>query len=171
MKTLIAPLLFALFVSAPAVAAEPAAGSAPRQVFDEAKLAGTYQIVSSEKNGEPSPKERIDGVVVTFTKDKIVATNREDDEVYAATFKIDATQLPAHITMVSVIENSKGVNAKGLIQTYAHEGKHRVKLIYTLPEGKIMPTEFRTVDGQVMVVLEKIEAVRTAEQDQLLERR
>lgn len=171
MKTLIAPVLFALFVTAPIAAAEPAAGSAPQSAIDAAKLAGTYQIISSEKNGEPSAKEKIDGVVVVFTKDKIVATNRDKDDVYAATYKLDATQMPTHITMVSVMENSKGVNAKGLIQTYQHEGKDRVKLIYTLPDGKIMPTEFKTVDGQVMVVLEKVGAIRTAEEDMLIERR
>ena len=119
---------------------------------------GTYKIVSSEKNGQPTPKDEIDGMVVTFTKDKIITANRDKKEVYAASYKIDATQRPAMITMVSTMEQFKGATAKGLIEI----GKDKLKLIYTLPDGKIMPTEFKTFEGQVMVVLERVDPARTA---------
>ena len=168
MKTLIAPLLAALLLVAPLAASEPAS-TGQKSIADQ--LPGKYQIVSSEKDGHPSPKEEIEGMVVEITKDKIVTANRDRMEVHAATYTIDQTQLPARITMVSVLERDKGVKTKGLIALEKHEGKDRVKLIYTLPSGKIMPTEFKTYDGQVMVVLEKIGAVRTAAESELLERR
>src|SRR5688500_3455329 len=107
MNVLLTPVLWAVFAAVPLAEENPVS---PEQ--SAGPLAGTYQILSSEKSGAASPKEKIDGVVVVFTKDKIVATNRENDEVYAATFQIDSTQMPHHITMVSVMENSKGVKAK-----------------------------------------------------------
>jgi uncharacterized protein (TIGR03067 family) len=135
-------------------------------------VAGMYRIVSSEKNGLPTPKEEIDGMIVTFTKDKIITTDRDKKEVYSANFQIDSTQQPSMITMVSTMEAFKGATAKGLIEIGkdSEGGKDRVKLIYTLPDGKIMPTEFKTFEGQVMVLLERIEPARAAA-DGLPERR
>jgi uncharacterized protein (TIGR03067 family) len=179
MKALITSTLSALLTTISLVAAEPAANERPaeepavtgQEKSFEAALPGKYQILTSEKNGHPSDKAEFEGMVVEITKDKIVTSNRDRQEVHAATYKIDETQMPAHITMVSVLERDRGLKAKGLIAIEQHQGKDRVKLIYTLPDGKIMPTEFKTLDGQVMVVLQKIEAVRTAAEDALLERR
>jgi uncharacterized protein (TIGR03067 family) len=160
------PLLFAAAV----VAAEPAVPpqESPLAVLPtegDSKLAGTYKIVKSEKSGERTPQEEIDGVIVVFTSDKIVATDRDKKEVYSATYKIDATQTPAVISMVSTMPEAKGVTAKGLIEV----GKEKVRLIYTLPDGKIMPTEFKTVEGQVMVMLERFEPLAKAIEEKVPE--
>jgi uncharacterized protein (TIGR03067 family) len=160
MNALWTPLLWALFAIAPL----PDTPVSPEDAAQAVE--GTYKVVASEKNGQPTPKEEIDGMVVTFTKDKIVTVDRDKKETFAATYKIDATQKPAMITMVSTMEEFKGATAKGLIEI----GKDKVKLIYTLPKGQIMPTEFKTFQGQVMVTLERLDATRTAS-DGLPERR
>jgi uncharacterized protein (TIGR03067 family) len=172
MKTLFSTLsaTMLLLFAAAAIAAEPAippreSPLAVRPADGSGKLEGTYKITASEKNGEPTPAEKIDGVIVVFTSDKIVATDRDKKEVYSATYKIDATQLPAVISMVSTMPEAKGVTAKGLIEV----GKDKVRLIYTLPDGKIMPTEFKTVDGQVMVTLERFQPLAKAIEEKVPE--
>lgn len=67
--------------------------------------------------------------------------------------------------MVSTMPEAKGVTAKGLIEV----GKDKVRLIYTLPDGKIMPTEFKTVEGQVMVTLQRFEPLAKAIEDKVPE--
>jgi hypothetical protein len=42
-------------------------------------------------------------------------------------------------------------------------------LIYTLPDGKIMPTEFKTFEGQVMVTLERFEPLAQAIEEKVPE--
>jgi uncharacterized protein (TIGR03067 family) len=153
----------AAFAAEPIKSAVPAARSLPADGFKQ--LEGAYKIVSSEKSGEATPQDKIDGTTVVFTSDKIVATDRDKKEVYSATYKIDATQTPAVISMVSTMPEAKGVTAKGLIEV----GKDKVRLIYTLPDGKIMPTEFKTVDGQVMVTLERMEPLAKAIEDKVPE--
>jgi uncharacterized protein (TIGR03067 family) len=166
MKTLItvAVMLFAAnsFAAEPAVAVgkEPALDR-PAGGFPD--LAGTYKIIASEKEGLATPEEKIEGVIVVFTSDKIVATDRDKKEVYSASYKIDATQLPAMISLVSTMPDSKGVTAKGLIEA----NKEKVRLIYTLPDGKVMPTEFKTIGRQVMVTLERIEPLAKAIEDKV----
>jgi hypothetical protein len=59
--------------------------------------------------------------------------------------------------------DSKGVTAKGLIEA----NKEKVRLIYTLPDGKVMPTEFKTIGRQVMVTLERIEPLAKAIEDKV----
>lgn len=172
MKTSFTNLLafLPLLIATSVIAAEPAippkeSPLAALPVEGDGKLEGTYKITASEKSGEPTPPETIDGVIVVFTSDKIVATDRDKKEVYSATYKIDATQLPAVISMVSTMPEAKGVTAKGLIEV----GKDKVRLIYTLPDGKIMPTEFKTVEGQVMVTLQRFEPLAKAIEDKVPE--
>lgn len=120
--------------------------------FDTEQLVGHYKIVASEKSGAETPKDKIDGVTVVFTADKIVASDRDKKEVYSATYQVDPTPQKATISMVSTTADSKGTIAKGLIEI---KGKN-VKLIYTLPGSDALPTDFRTEQGQIMIILERI---------------
>ena len=116
-------------------------------------LVGVYSIVSSENGGKSVAAQKIDGVIVRFTEDKIVTTDTDKKEIYAATYELDSAQHPGKIRMVSTVPAYKGAKANGLI---AREGK-MTKLIYRLPDGKEDPTEFKTKPGQIMVVMERIE--------------
>lgn len=74
-----------LFLGAVAIAAEPAippkeSPLAALPVEGDGKLEGTYKITASEKSGEPTPPETIDGVIVVFTATKLsqpTATKRK----------------------------------------------------------------------------------------------
>ena len=115
-------------------------------------LVGTYTMASSENSGRPVPKERIDGVLVRFTETSIIATDTDKKEVYAASYQLTSAENPAKITMTSTLEASKGVEASGLIE----RNGDTVRLIYRLPDGKEDPTEFKTRQGQIMVVLKRV---------------
>lgn len=129
--------------------AEKAAEITPSQ------LVGSYTIVESEKSGEKTEKEKIDGVVVHFTEEKIVATDKDKNNVYACTYKLDTSKSPIEIHMTSIIPEHREAKSKGLIKK---EGDKLV-LIYTLPDHEEMPKEFKTKEGQVMVTLQKTVAV------------
>lgn len=113
-------------------------------------LEGTYRLVSSENSGEPVPDKENEGAMVRFTKDRIMATDRDRKETYAATYKLDASKTPAVIHMMSLLPK-KGMPAKGIVEIKGDT----VRLIYSFDEGKA-PTEFKTQKGQIMVVLERV---------------
>jgi uncharacterized protein (TIGR03067 family) len=113
-------------------------------------LAGSYVIVSGEKEGLKEPEDRIKGTSVTFTKDAVVVVDKEKKEVFSAFYKLNSTKNPCDITMTSRVEASAGDIARGLIQK---EGD-TVRLIYALPTGEI-PTEFKTKPKQLMFVMKK----------------
>lgn len=118
-----------------------------------ATLAGTYTIVSSQKGDEKTPADQLEGAMVTFTENTIVATDADKKQMYAATFKLDNSQTPAVITMVSTLQEHKGAKATGLIQG---DGR-TLKLIYALPDEAELPAKFEPAKGQRMMVLKKIE--------------
>ncbi len=75
MKALITSTLSALLTTISLVAAEPAANERPakepaamgQEKSFEARLPGKYQILTSEKNGQPSDKAEFEGMVVEIT--------------------------------------------------------------------------------------------------------
>lgn len=139
--------------SAKQKAAKPAAQKEPvkAEKLTAKKLVGVYSIVSSENGGTKTPEERNRGVQVRFTEEAIVATDPKQKDVYAATYKLDASKTPAEIMMISTLEGSRGTIATGLIEATGDS----VRLIYTLPGGNKRPTAFQAKEGEVMVVLKK----------------
>ena len=115
------------------------------------RLAGTYTIVSGESHGKPIPAERIKGSEVLMGRDTIVTVDADKKEAYAATYTLESNQSPAVIHMISTLEGSRGTIAKGLIRLDGDT----VKLIYKLPTGDTVPTNFQTREGQLMVVLKR----------------
>ena len=119
-----------------------------------AELIGAYTIISGEKYGEKEPTERIEGTTVRFAEDGIIVLDKEKKEVYAQTYKIDASSKPWKIVMKSKITpyqtkgDSKEMVAYGLIE----KDGDTVKLIYALPDGE-KPTEFKTKEKQLMFVM------------------
>ena len=119
-------------------------------------LVGRYTITSGEKEGSKEPEERIKGTTVTFTKETVIVADKEKKEIYSASYTLDTTTTPAHITMTSRVEGSAGEIARGLIQKDKDDDKV-VRLIYALPTGEI-PTEFKTKEKQLMFVMKKEKA-------------
>jgi uncharacterized protein (TIGR03067 family) len=111
-------------------------------------LVGRYVIVSGEKSGIKEPEERIKGIVVTFTRDAVFVVDRDKKELYSATYKLDSTENPSTIVMMSKVEGSAGERAQGLIK----KDVDQLHLIYALPIGEI-PGGFKTREKQLMFVM------------------
>jgi len=110
-------------------------------------LEGGYTIVAGEKFGKKLSEEEVKGHTVRFTADKVVVTDKNKQEVYVATYKLDEGRKPSAITMTALIPR-KGDVARGII---AKDGD-TVRLIYSLP-GAEPPTEFRTGPQQLMFIM------------------
>jgi uncharacterized protein (TIGR03067 family) len=110
------------------------------------KLEGTYTVVSGEKDGMPVPADRIKGSIVVFTSDKIVGTDKDKKEFFAANYTLDAAKTPWVIRMKST--SPKEAEAAGVVKK---EGD-TVTIAYGAPGGDA-PTEFKTKENQHLFVL------------------
>lgn len=122
------------------------------------ELYGGYTVVSGEKYGAPEPKERIEGTTVRIAKEGIVVTARDKKDIYACSYKLESTKKPWRITMTSKLAPSEGEVAQGLID----KNGDTVRLIYALPGGET-PTEFKTKDKQLMVVMKNMNTEKKAD--------
>ena len=129
--------------------AESASSKADKTCTPES-LVGRYVIIDGEKEGVKEPDERIKGTTVTFSNETVVVADKDKKEIYAASYKLNATTNPCDITMTSRVESSGGEIARGLIQK---EGD-TVRLIYALPTGEV-PATFKTKEKQLMFVMKK----------------
>jgi uncharacterized protein (TIGR03067 family) len=118
----------------------------------DAKLVGTYTITSGEKGGKAIPAEEIEGVVIAFTRDKIVTTSKDKKELYAATYKLDTSTKPWKIAMTSTAPK-KGEKADGVVKVDGGT----VTICYALPGGAT-PTGFTTKDKQQCFTLKRVKA-------------
>ena len=114
-----------------------------------AKLAGTYQIVSGEEYGGKKPKEDVTKITVKISKDRITSYDKNNEEVYVQTYKLDTSKTPSVITMKAV-KPKLGTEVPGLIEMTGDT----VMLIYSLPGGEA-PTEFKTKAKQLMFTMTK----------------
>jgi uncharacterized protein (TIGR03067 family) len=141
----------ALFAGVGWLAAEDPPSALPRQKESVEKAAaspleGRYTVVSGEKDGKAVPAEKLKGSVVVFTGDKIVGTDKDRKEFFAATFTLDTAKKPWPIKMKST--NPKEMDATGLVKK---EGD-TITIVYALPGGDA-PAEFKTKDKQHLFVL------------------
>lgn len=137
-------IILTIFIQPPSV-------GEPGSHHDETvSLTGVYLMVSVEKNGEKLPDKHAQGQMVRITQDRIVATDKDSKQTFAASYKLNATNTPWVITMRSILPQA-GMESRGLVK---REGD-MIWLIYQHPGGN-MPTEFKTKDKQLMVVLKKL---------------
>lgn len=120
-------------------------------VDETAGLTGMYLMVSVEKNGEKLPERHVQGQMVRITQDRIIATDKESKQTFAASYRLNASNTPWNITMKSIAPQA-GLDARGLVK---REGD-MVWLIYHHPGGDV-PTEFKTKQKQLMLVLRKLD--------------
>jgi uncharacterized protein (TIGR03067 family) len=116
-------------------------------------LEGVYTITSGERDGKPIPEERIKGSVVAFAGDKIVATDKDKKEFFAATYALDTASKPWVIKMKST--TPKDGEAIGLVK----KEDDTVTLVYALPGGA-PPKEFKAGDKQHLFVLENMNTTK-----------
>jgi uncharacterized protein (TIGR03067 family) len=135
------------------LAAVPAPAATADDALKADDLVGVYEIVSGEKFGVPEPEERIEGSTVRFTKDRVVVVDKEEKEVYGATYKLEpgeAEHGARKITLKSKLAAAEDQVAHGLIEK--KDGK--LQLIYAIQGGET-PVGFKTKDKQLMFVLKK----------------
>jgi uncharacterized protein (TIGR03067 family) len=143
--------LIGLNVISAVLAASPAPAPRVDDVLKAEDLVGEYEIVSGEKFGIPEPEERIKGSSVRFTKDRVVVVDKEQKEVYGASFELKAGEEGVDkITLTSKLADKEDQIAQGLIKKKGDE----VQLIYAISGGDA-PREFKTKDKQLMFVLKK----------------
>jgi len=135
------------------LAAVPAPSAGADDALKADDLVGVYEIVSGEKFGVKEPEERIEGSTVRFTRDRVVVADKEEKEVYGATYKLEAGEAghgACKITLTSKLADKEDQVAHGLIAK--EDGK--VRLIYAIQGGQA-PDGFKTKDKQLMFVLKK----------------
>ena len=117
------------------------------------ELVGRYELVSGQKNGQPIPDERIKGSTMRIATNAMTTFDKDEKEVYVATYQLDTSKKPWGITMTAKVapDKGEGSTAGGLIE----KNGDTVKLVYALPGGKT-PTEFNAGEKQQMFVLKKI---------------
>lgn len=113
------------------------------------KLDGGYTIVSGEKAGKAIPEGEIKGATVKFTGDRIIGTDKDMKEFFAASYMLDTSKTPWAIKMKSIAP--KEAEAVGLVK----KDGDTVTIIYALPGGAA-PTEFKTKENQQMFVLKNL---------------
>ncbi|MDY3559741.1 TIGR03067 domain-containing protein [Gemmata sp. JC673] len=152
MRTFVSALLFA---AATVVVLTGSPGTADDKK-DEKKAAGEldggYTIVSGQKDGKAIPEGEIKGSLVRFTGDKIVGTDKDKKEFFAATYTIDKAKTPWAIKMTS--HQPKESTANGLIKK---EGD-TITIVYALPGGET-PKEFKAGEKQHLFVLKNMNPV------------
>jgi uncharacterized protein (TIGR03067 family) len=120
----------------------------PAEKAVAAPLEGGYTIVSGEKDGKPIPEAELKGSVLRITADKIVGTDKDRKEFFAATYTLDTKKEPWVIRMKSTAP--KEAEAVGLVK----KDGDTVTLVYALP-GAEAPKEFKTKDRQHLFVLKR----------------
>jgi uncharacterized protein (TIGR03067 family) len=139
-------LITAALVAAPTLAvAQPAAGKTGGSA-----LVGSYTIVAGEKDGQKIPDERVKGSSVHITGNVITTFDKDQKEMYAASYTLDTSREPWRITMTSTRAPINGEVAQGLIE----QDGDTVRLIYAV-RGGTTPTDFTTEDKQLLFTLKK----------------
>jgi uncharacterized protein (TIGR03067 family) len=122
------------------------------QTQKKASLAGTYTILSGERDGNAIPPAEIEGATVVVTPTKIMGTDKDKKEFFSATYTLDATKTPAAIAMTSSMPDKGGkmkeISTTGLVKW----DMDKVTIVYALPDGDT-PTEFKAGKGQHLFVM------------------
>ena len=117
------------------------------------ELVGRYELVSGEKDGQAIPAARLKGSTLRIAANAMTTFDKDEKEVYVATYDVDTSSKPWRITMTAKVtpDKSEGSQASGLIE----KSGDTVQLVYALP-GEKTPTEFKTGEKQHLFVLKKI---------------
>lgn len=124
------------------------------------EFAGSYVIVDGQRDSKPIGAERLKDVTVRINDSTIITYDRDNKEVYVASYKIDSQGNPARITMTAKTTphgQEKGAVSKGLL---GWDGD-LLKLVYALPQGST-PAQFEAGEGQQMFVLRKADKKKPA---------
>jgi uncharacterized protein (TIGR03067 family) len=112
------------------------------------KLDGQYTVESGERDGKAMSDLDVKGCKVVIAGDKITGTDGGGKEFLRGTFKVDETKKPMAVTLKAADGDAKTYS--GLCEKTA-DG---LKIVYNMDGGEA-PTEFKTKDKQVLLVLKQ----------------
>lgn len=118
---------------------------------DKAKLDGRYSVVSGERDGKAMEAKDIEGCVLTVNGDKIIATGKDGKEFLNCTFTADESKKPCVVTL-----KGTGSNAGKTWLALSEKTADGFRVIYQM-EGGEAPTDFKTKEKQVLLVLKREE--------------
>jgi uncharacterized protein (TIGR03067 family) len=112
------------------------------------KFAGTWKVVSAEKDGEKMPVEQAGKVRFVFDGEKMTFKESPSSAGVTSAIKIDVSKKPATLD----IAPPEGTDAKGSLCIYKFEDG---KLIICMGMNHTRPTEFKSGEKIGLMVLEK----------------
>jgi uncharacterized protein (TIGR03067 family) len=115
---------------------------------DNAKLQGTWKLVSLEAGGQPAPPEIVARLRLVFRNDTVTLTPGEPGFTNY-TFKVDPTTRPPSFDMTPADGKHKGKTNKGI---YSLNGDD-LKICFN--RDKARPREMNTKSGSVLYVLKR----------------
>ena len=142
-----------------AVLAALAAGAADDKDKDggKAALAGTWQTVASEMDGEKQPEDDVKAYTLVFAGDKLTV-NKSGDLVMKGSVTLDASQNPRHLDL-KLEENPNNPDDVGKTLPGIYELKgDELKWCFALPGASgDRPKAFKTEagSGQVSATLKR----------------
>jgi uncharacterized protein (TIGR03067 family) len=105
------------------------------------KLAGTWDVVSVERDGKAMPADKVKGSTLTIKGDKYVV--KLGDMTIEGIYKVDPAQKPKAIDATRTNGDDKG---KTLLGIFTLEGDD-LKMCFNGPSNKDRPKEFNAKSG------------------------
>jgi uncharacterized protein (TIGR03067 family) len=138
-----------VFVTFLPLAAQPAKDKATAAAIKKelARLQGTWQLISSETDGEKMPKAKVMQIRVVFKGGKHITYQAGKVVNEGTAFTIDPTTKPkrAEDTL------KDGTKVKAIYQLDGNTLRNCIA-----PSGKDFPTEFSSKEGQTLSVFKRI---------------
>ncbi len=129
--------------------APPVQRTSPPTAAELPKLAGTWSIVSGERNGQRLPDDRVAGLRVAITADTITVFDRANKPFFVIRYKLNTAVTPNEINMEMQDGPYRGAVAQGVVTMDSAE---QMRLVYsTGSQGR--PREFRTLPGGTTATL------------------
>jgi uncharacterized protein (TIGR03067 family) len=111
-------------------------------------MAGTWRVLSIEKDGKKTTAEQLEKTRSIFNADGSAMVQREGKTIIQGNFKIDPTKKPKQSEATYTEGELKGKTVLGI---YEVDGDS-MKICYAFP-GKDRPTEFSSKEGSGHVLI------------------
>lgn len=115
---------------------------------DRKLMAGTWRVLSIERDGKKTTAEQLEKTRSIFSADGSAMVQREGKTIIKGNFKIDPTKKPKQSEATYTEGELKGKTVLGI---YEVDGDS-MRICYALP-GKDRPTEFSSKEGSGHVLL------------------
>jgi len=116
---------------------------------DRKQMAGTWRVVSHEKDAKKAPDDKLAKTKSIFAEDGKVTVQEDGKTTIQATHKIDPAKKPKQTDIAYTEGELKGKTVLGI---YEIEGND-MKICYSL--GKDRPTDFAPKAGRVVIIYKR----------------